>query len=434
MGQHHDFDDGNATGHATVKAGANGQATSARETAGAPVKMLAALTLAVLLAHALVLQGTSVSLRASENKVTRPFSTRVIEIKTAPSATDNASDMPTARVAPAPVAGTRKPVARRSADARPDTVSVTAQTSDSAPYSSPDSSPDSAPKNEINQAFSDVPYTQLAINTEATDVPDAATATATAVGPAPVPIPAASSAQGVAAVAIDPPSATAAVSTPSAPVALTAYTVPGSVRLKYTVTGGKDNLNYTASGELLWLQDGNTYEARQEVRAFMLGRRVFTSTGRMTPDGLAPQRYSDKTRNELAAHFDRERQRVTFSANTPEAALQNGAQDRVSVFVQLASMLAGAPEKYPAGTAINVQIIGPRASEVWAIAVDGEEKLKLPGGELGAIKLTRAARSEFDLKTEFWLAPALGYLPARIRFTQVNGDFVDMAWRASEAP
>ena len=432
MGQHNDFDDGNATGHATVKADANGQATSARETAGAPVKTLAALTLAVLLAHALVLQGTSVSLRASENKVTRPFSTRVIEIKTAPSATDNASDMPTASVAPAPGTGARKPVARRSADAKPDTASVTVQTSDSAP----NSAPDSAPKIEINQAFSDVPYTQLAINKEATDVPDAATATATAtaVGPAPVSIPAASSAQGVAAVAIDPPSATAAVLTPSAPVALTAYTVPGSVRLKYTVTGGKDNLNYTASGELLWLQDGNTYEARQEVRAFMLGRRVFTSTGRMTPDGLAPQRYSDKTRNELAAHFDRERQRVTFSANTPEAALQNGAQDRVSVFVQLASMLAGAPEKYPAGTAINVQIIGPRASEVWAIAVDGEEKLKLPGGELSAIKLTRAARSEFDLKTEFWLAPALGYLPARIRFTQVNGDFVDMAWRASEAP
>ena len=30
--------------------------------------------------HAVVLQGTSLSLRASENKVTRPFTTRVIEI------------------------------------------------------------------------------------------------------------------------------------------------------------------------------------------------------------------------------------------------------------------------------------------------------------------------------------------------------------------
>ena len=210
--------------------------------------------------------------------------------------------------------------------------------------------------------------------------------------------------------------------------------MPGSVRLKYNVTGGKDKLNYTARAELLWLQDGNTYEARQEVGAFLLGSRTFTSTGRMTADGLAPVRYSDKARNELAAHFDRDRQRVTFSANTPESPLQPGAQDRVSVFVQLASMLAGAPDKYPAGASLSVQIIGPRATEVWAIAVDGEEKLNLPGGELSAVKLTRAARGEFDLKTEFWLAPGLGYLPARIRFTQPNGDFVDMAWRATEAP
>ena len=257
------------------------------------------------------------------------------------------------------------------------------------------------------------------------------------VGPAPASAPAASSAQAVAAAADESPPVALpapAAQPPGPQAATTAYTVPGSVRLKYDVAGTRDKLNYTARAELLWLQDGNTYEARQEVGAFLLGSRIFTSTGRMTPDGLAPLRYSDKARNELAAHVDRDRQRVTFSANTPESPLQPGAQDRVSVFVQLASLLAGAPEKYPAGTAINVQIIGPRATEVWAIAVDGEEKLNLPGGALAAIKLTRSARGEFDLKTEFWLAPALGYLPARIKFTQANGDFVDMAWRATEAP
>jgi hypothetical protein len=397
-----------------------------------PVKTLAALTLAVLLAHAVVLQGTSLSLRASENKVTRPFTTRVIEIKAALPA---GNESPTANAAPAaeqapvkaPVLRPRKSTERASANAAPDTAK-NSRSNDNF---------------DSNQAAAIIPSAQIATNSAAKEPAESEAV----VGPAPVPTPAASSAQAQASAAEPSPSpsratpsatpsatASAVAQAPSARSAATAYTVPGSVRLKYAVTGGKDKLSYTARAELLWLQDGNTYEARQEVGAFLLGSRVFTSTGRMTADGLAPLRYSDKARNELAAHFDRDRQRVTFSANTPEAALQSGAQDRVSVFVQLASMLAGAPDKYPPGTPINVQIIGPRATEVWAIAVDGEEQLNLPGGELATVKLTRAVRGEFDLKTEFWLAPSLGYLPARIRFTQPNGDFVDMAWRATAAP
>jgi hypothetical protein len=30
------------------------------------------------------------------------------------------------------------------------------------------------------------------------------------------------------------------------------------------------------------------------------------------------------------------------------------------------------------------------------------------------------------------LAPALGYLPARIRITEANGDYVDQQWLATE--
>ena len=393
-----------------------------------PVKTLAVLTLAVLLAHALVLQGTSLSLRASENKVTRAFTTRVIEIKPA---LPPGSEMPVAQVVPTPaklpakvvVRQPKKPAIRPSANATPELAKST----------------DSSQNTEQNQAVALVPYAGAAINTEAIE---SATSTAV-VGPTPLPdLPAsaASSAQpaGVSAAQAPLPQASAAsgAASPSAPntAPATAYTVPGSVRLKYNVSGSKDGLPWTARAELLWLQDGSTYDARLEVGAFLIGSRQFTSTGRMTADGLAPLRYADKTRTEVAAHFDRERQRVTFSANTTEAPLQAGAQDRVSVFVQLGSMIAGEPAKYPTGTTISLQIIGPRATEVWVVTVDGEEKLNLPGGELTALKLTRGISREFDVRTEFWLAPALGYLPARIRFTQANGDFVDQVWRATEAP
>ena len=402
--------------------GTTGQTATGDRATGAPFKIMAALTAAVLLAHGFILQSTSVALRASERPVTRPFTTRMIEIKPAaqPGGEVTAAPALTAVAAPAAARGARprKPGTRPNAAVSP--------------------KPDLAADVEQNQAIALAPYVESAINSEAND---SATSAAT-VGPAPAPAPvtAASSPQpptpGVAAfpgAALSSPSTSPPLPATSQALAR-AYTVPGSVRLKYNVAGTKDQLNYSARAELQWLQDGSTYEARLEVGAFLLGSRTFTSTGRMTSDGLAPLRYSDKTRSELAAHFDYDKQRVTFSANTPEAALQSGAQDRVSVFVQLGSMLAAAPDKYPAGTSLSVQIIGPRATEIWVVTVDGDEKLNLPGGELTAVKFTRGVRSEFDLKTEFWLAPALGFLPARIRFTQVNGDLLDLVWRATETP
>jgi hypothetical protein len=208
-----------------------------------------------------------------------------------------------------------------------------------------------------------------------------------------------------------------------------AYTVPGSVTIKYRVESNK--FPFSASAQLLWQQDGENYEARLELSAF--GQtRVQTSRGQVTPEGLAPIRFSDKYRSEVAAHFDREKGKVTFSANTPDVPLLAGAQDRLSILVQLAAMIAGDPAHYPQATTITIQTIGPRDADTWLFTVDKEETLALPGGELATLKLMRNPREEFDQKVELWLAPTLGYLPVRIRITEPNGDFVDQKWLATE--
>jgi Protein of unknown function (DUF3108) len=183
----------------------------------------------------------------------------------------------------------------------------------------------------------------------------------------------------------------------------------------------------------LWLQDGKTYDARMEVSAFLIGGRVRASTGNLTAQGLAPTRFSDKFRSELAAHFDRDKGRVTFS-NGPDTPLLPGAQDQLSLFIQLGAMVAGEPGKFPVGTTISTQTIGPRAAESWVVTVEGEEKLQLPGGDLATVKLVRNPRREYDQKAELWLAPSVGYLPVRMRITQPNGDYVDQQWRATEVP
>ena len=225
-----------------------------------------------------------------------------------------------------------------------------------------------------------------------------------------------------------PTSATTAIA------ATTAYTVPGSTRLKYNVIATKGSLSFNARAELLWLQDGSTYDARLEVNAFLLGARIQTSTGRLTAEGLEPKRFADKFRSEVAAHFEREKRLVTFSANTPQVPLLAGMQDQLSVVMQLSAMIAGAPGQYPSGTAITFDTIGPRSSEKWVLIVGEEEKLLLPGGELLALKLTRKPRGEFDQTLELWLAPQLAYLPARIKLTEKDGDYADQVWRATETP
>ena len=201
--------------------------------------------------------------------------------------------------------------------------------------------------------------------------------------------------------------------------------VPPPIRLSYAVTAEVKHLNYQANGEMSWTHDGSQYEAQASVKMFLIGGRSQTSRGRITSAGLAPTRFGDKVRNEQAAHFDAEQGKVTFSANTPDAVLLPGMQDRLSVFMQLASLVAADPTQFGPGTRITVPTVGPRDAETWVFVVDGPEELALAQGPLPTLKFTRAPRTEFDTRVELWLAPGIHYLPARIRITQSQGDFVD---------
>jgi hypothetical protein len=214
----------------------------------------------------------------------------------------------------------------------------------------------------------------------------------------------------------------------------TVFAFPDPVRLLFDLTGEAKKLHYNARGELLWKQDGQRYEARLEASLLFFGARTFTSTGSITPEGLAPQRYSDKRRTEVAVHFDQAGRRATFSANTPDVVLQTAAQDQLSVFLQIAGILAADPAKYPPGAALAIQTIGPKDADTWVFTVEGREKIHLPSGEFDTQKLTRNPRKPFDQKVELWLAPAMGYLPVRLKITNANGDYIDQQLRGVEKP
>lgn len=219
---------------------------------------------------------------------------------------------------------------------------------------------------------------------------------------------------------------------PPAAKAVRKYVFPPSSHLKYDVKGEIKGFPYHVNGDLQWTQDGKTYNARMEISHFLLGSRVQTSTGRLGPHGLEPIRFGDKVRSEVAAHFDYEKNKVTFSANTPEAPLLPGAQDQLSVTLQIASMLAADPKLFTPASTLSFQAVGPKSSESWVFTVGVSEKLGLPGGEMSALRVWREPNGEYDSRVEMWFAPDMGYLPVRIRLSQANGDVADQLWRSTQ--
>jgi hypothetical protein len=246
------------------------------------------------------------------------------------------------------------------------------------------------------------------------------------------PAPATPDVQIAAASAIPTPSP-AAARLPDAQ-ALQNYAFPGSVRLKYDVKIEYKGIPVTFNGELLWLHDGKAYDARMEISLGLMGSIVQTSKGQLSAQGLEPTRFGDKRRSEVAAHFERNKGLVVFSANTPDTPLLPGAQDQLSVFMQLASMVGGAPNRFPEGTQIPFQAVGPRSSEVWTFVVGSLETLALPGGSIKAMKVSRPPANEYSPRAEVWLAPELAYMPVRIRLTEANGDIVDQQWSSTQKP
>ena len=409
-----------------------------------PRRVLALLTLVVLAVHAWVLQGLPLGggqergapVRMAFHTRTLPPPPTPVPAPEAPAGAAAAPAQPQAAAAkpkprPVPV---RKPAAPKT-QTPPQTPEPSPAADDTAPADTSQTAPTAmaqagTPGPEGTDSGSpDTPIAAAAppaVAASAASAPQEAPAAPLASASAPAD-PAQDSSAGV---DIRPPGAGSNTASATPPPAR----LPDPVRLEFEVNGQAKKFNYRASAKLLWRHNGTRYEARQEIKAFLIGARSQTSTGQVTASGLQPERFGDKARSEQAAHFNFGQGRVTFSANTPQAAIGAGAQDRLSVFIQLGALLAAAPERYPDGTQITLTTVGARYADRWTFTVEGTEMLDLPRGATPALKLQRLPRKEYDQKAELWLAPSLGFLPARIRITQSNGDFADLRLSANSPP
>jgi hypothetical protein len=86
------------------------------------------------------------------------------------------------------------------------------------------------------------------------------------------------------------------------------------------------------------------------------------------------------------------------------------------------------------GQTLSFQVVSAKQAEVWTFAVQGNEKITTPLGDLDSLKLHRVPRNEYDQKIDMWLSPAHGYLPARIRITLANGDVIEETLKSVGKP
>ncbi|MEW9584076.1 DUF3108 domain-containing protein [Paraburkholderia sp. DGU8] len=227
----------------------------------------------------------------------------------------------------------------------------------------------------------------------------------------------------------------------SAPVAASApqasngvkFSVPPSGELQYdTFFNGVRN----APGTIHWSSNGQSYEMIVSVPVPFVGPFVYSSHGRIDAFGLAPDEYVEKRgrRAEDIAIFNRNEKKIAFTRTPAALPLQDGAQDRFSMVMQLASLVRGEPAAYEPGVVRQFFVVDNDSGENWPVEAIGDETIRTTQGYLDTRHFKRLPRHEGDMRRiDVWLAPSLGWLPARIVQTEPNGTQVELLWHGKLA-
>ena len=201
--------------------------------------------------------------------------------------------------------------------------------------------------------------------------------------------------------------------------------------LRFKVHGFVDGMEYHANAELEWTLQGDQYQARQSVSAFLLGSMEQRSSGSITPQGLQPLEFSDRRlAKRRMVHFDWLAEHATFDPPRAATPIGSGAQDRLSVFLQLAALLKAMPELRAPGTRLEIPTLGSRRLQMWVFVVQAQEQLELPAGSMATLRLQRLAQAGDSENAQLWVNLEQGFVPARIRIEERNGDVMDFSLKS----
>jgi hypothetical protein len=209
-----------------------------------------------------------------------------------------------------------------------------------------------------------------------------------------------------------------------------AFEWPPSTRLSYSLDGWYRG-ELQGHAQVQWVHVGTRYQVHLDVSAALLFTRRMTSDGELTDGGLRPRRYDEFTRvawldpRQLTMRFEPER---VWLANGLSREAPAGVQDTASQFVQLTWLFTVRPELLRVGNRIELPLALPRRVKKVVFDIERQERLETPVGALDTFHLVPQAETHpgNDLTAQVWIAPALQYLPVRIRIHQDAQTYVDL--------
>ncbi|MBI5278174.1 MAG: DUF3108 domain-containing protein [Burkholderiales bacterium] len=231
-------------------------------------------------------------------------------------------------------------------------------------------------------------------------------------------------------VAQEPPPPVAApepvASPPDAAASAALANWPVDTRVSYRLTG-----NYR--GELFgdarvqWQRDGASYQVRLDADIPPFVTVLITSQGEVTDQGLAPRAYEEAwAGRRRGARFGERALQLEGGKTAPRP---EGMQDTASQFVELSYRFATGRAVLEVGKTVSFWMARPGAVDLWTYDIVEREVLQTP--QLGAVEAFRLkprpiANPRGKITVEMWFAPALQYMPVRIRLNAAEDNFIDL--------
>jgi hypothetical protein len=198
--------------------------------------------------------------------------------------------------------------------------------------------------------------------------------------------------------------------------------LPGRLSITYALTSA------FADGRAVyeWERDGDEYVITGEAEAvgfftlFLEGRVLQESRGRVTAEGLRPERFRERlpNANEEGLDFDWNAGKVTFARGTERntSKLEGNTVDWLTMIFQLA-------HRPPKGEApFDLRVFTQRRLYQFRLQVLGEEEIEIPIGRVRALHLRHVDEEKGEL-VDVWLGINQHYIPVKMRYPVARNRF-----------
>lgn len=217
------------------------------------------------------------------------------------------------------------------------------------------------------------------------------------------------------------------------PVSKYKTSLPPSVELTYAIKAKQKGIALDGDAVMRWTAASGKFTATNEARAMLIGKILDArSEGEIDAYGLAPAVFTEKRlrREATTTSFDRVAGTIRFSGSDHTYPINGGEQDRNSVIWELVAVARATPGRVKPGANWSFFVAGQRDAEQWTFKVVKQEKLRTPLGELNTLHITKVPPPDSkEQHLDIWLAPSLEWYPARLRFSDDNGDYIEQTLR-----